>query len=139
MTELSRVRVFFLAYEQANSEFSIEKLAAAYAEVFMFAGPQGVQSVKKDDFVRLLPKRKELFRSAGLAASKLESLESSLLDSKHVLAKTLWNMRFERSGKEPVESRNGSTYILRADGDSFQIVFQLDHQDLTKRITELFG
>ncbi len=139
MTELSRVKEFFVAYEQANAEFSIEKLAAAYADVFMFAGPQGVQSLKKDDFVRVLPKRKEFFRAAGLAASKLESLESSLLDSKHVLAKTIWNMCFERSGKEPVESRNGSTYILRANGDSFQIVFQLDHQDLTKRVTELSG
>jgi hypothetical protein len=139
MIELSRVREFFLAYEQANANFSIEQLAIAYADVFMFAGPQGVQSVKKDDFVRLLPKRKEFFRAAGLASSKLESLESSLLDSKHALAKALWKMSFERSGNEPVESLNGSTYILRANGDSFQIVFQLDHQDLNKRVTELFG
>jgi hypothetical protein len=137
MTELSKVTEFFATYEQANAEFSIDKLAAAYADVFMFAGPQGVQSVKKDDFVRLLSKRKEFFRNAGLAASKLDSLKPSLLDSQHVLAKVIWNMRFERSGKVPVESRNGTTYVLRANGDSFQIVFQLDHQDLAKRIAEL--
>jgi len=48
----------------------------------------------------------------------------------------MWNMCFERIGQEPVESHNASTYILRANGDSFQIVFQLDHQDLMKRLTE---
>jgi len=139
MIELSRVREFFAAYEHANAEFSIDKLAAAYADVFMFAGPQGVQSVNKVDFIRLLPRRKESFRAAGLSVSKLDSLEPLPLDSTHVLVKAMWTMSFERSGKEPAESHNASTYILRAHGDSFQIVFQLDHQDLAKRVMELCG
>jgi len=89
MTELRNITEFFAAYEQANAEFSIDKLAAAYADVFMFAGPQGVQPVAKPDFVRLLPKRKEFFRNAGLTASKLDSLESLPLDPQHVLAKVI--------------------------------------------------
>jgi hypothetical protein len=52
----------------------------------MFADPQRVQSVKKEDFVKVLPKRKELFKSVGLVSSNIESLETSKLDSKFGLS-----------------------------------------------------
>jgi hypothetical protein len=91
----ANVREFFDGYGKANAEFDVPKIAAFYADVFMFGGPQGVQCVKKEDFVRVLPKRKEFFRSAGLVSSKIESLEASSLESKYVLVKTVWKMRFE--------------------------------------------
>jgi ketosteroid isomerase-like protein len=133
----ANVREFFDGYEKANAEFDIRNIAALYADVFMFAGPQGVQCVKKEDFVRVLPKRKEFFRSAGLVSSQIESLEASNLDSKYVLAKAVWKMRFESSTGLPIDSENSATYILAETGDSFQIVVQLDHQDLMKKVQDL--
>ena len=133
----ANVREFFAGYEKANAEFEIPKIAALYADVFMFGGPQGVQCIKKEDFVRVLPKRKEFFRSAGLVSSKIESLESSNLDSKYVLVKIVWKMRFESSTGLPIDSENSTTYILAGTGDSFQIVVQLDHQDLMKKVQDL--
>jgi hypothetical protein len=135
--ENTEVKSFFTRYEAANAVFDAEQIAACYAEVFLFGGPAGVQSVKKEDFVKVLPRRKEFFRSRGLASSSLDSLEASALDSKYTLAKVVWNMRFERSGGEPVYSQNAASYILSRADDSFQIVFQIDHQDLTKRLQEL--
>jgi hypothetical protein len=76
------VKEFFDGYERANAEFEVQRIAALYADVFMFGDPQGVQSVKKEDFVRVLPRRKEFFKSVGLLSSKIESLEASKLDSK---------------------------------------------------------
>jgi hypothetical protein len=133
----ANVREFFVGYEKANAEFEIPNIAALYADVFMFGGPQGVQSVKKEDFVRVLPKRKEFFRSVGLVSSKIESLEASNLDSKYVLVKAVWKMRFESSTGLPIDSENSTTYILAGTGDSFQIVVQLDHQDLMKKVQDL--
>ena len=78
-----------------------------------------------------------MFRSVGLLSSKIESLEASKLDSKYVLVKAVWQMRFERRTGEPLDSQNSTTYILSAVGDSFQIVFQIDHQDLTKKVQDL--
>jgi hypothetical protein len=140
MSELQaevEVKEFFDRYERANAEFEVQRIAALYADVFMFGNPEGVQSVKKEDFVRVLPKRKEYFRSVGLLSSKIDSLAASKLDSKYVLVKAVWQMRFERRTGEPVDSQNSTTYILSAVGDSFQIVFQIDHQDLTKKVQEL--
>jgi hypothetical protein len=138
MSELHvEVKEFFARFERANAEFDVQKIAALYADVFMFGNPEGVQAVKKEDFVRVLPKRKEFFRSLGLLSSKIDSLEASQLDSKYVLVKAVWQMRFERRTGEPVDSQNSTTYILSAFGDSFQIVFQIDHQDLTKKVQDM--
>ena len=83
MSELNvEVKEFFDGYERGNAEFEVQGIAALYADVFMFGDPQGVQSVKKEDFVRVLPRRKEFFKSVGLVFSKIESLEASTLDSK---------------------------------------------------------
>lgn len=138
MSELNaRVKEFFDGYERANAEFEVERMASLYADVFMFGDRRGTQSVKKEDFVRVLPRRKEFFKSVGLVSSKAASLEVSQLDSKYVLVKVVWTMRFESSTREPVDTQNSATYILSIVGDSFQIVFQVDHQDLTKRLQEL--
>lgn len=131
------VESFFARYESANEVFDVEQIATCYADVFMFGGPEGVQAVKKEDFVKVLPRRKEFFRSRGLAASKVESLEASTLDAKYTLVKVIWNMRFERSGSEPIHSRNSATYILSRTNDELRIVFQIDHQDMGKRAQEI--
>ena len=133
----AEVKSFFTGYETANAIFDVEQIAACYADVFMFGGPEGVQCVKKADFLKILPRRKEFFRSQGLVSSSIDSLEASALDSKYTLVKVIWNMRFDRGASEPVYSQNAASYILsRTDGRS-QIVFQIDHQDLGRRVQEL--
>ncbi len=134
MTDVKQqVTEFFAVFARANAEFDVPAIANLYADVFMFAGPQGAQAVRKEDFVKVLPKRKEFFKSAGLVSSKVESIEASSLDARYASAKVKWRMRFERLGAEPAENDNFATYILSSSGDSFQIVFQFDHQDLAKK------
>jgi len=136
-SENTDVKSFFTRYEAANATFDVQRIAACYAEVFMFGGPEGVQCVKKEDFLKVLPRRKEFFRSRGLVSSKIDSLAASTLDSKYTLVRVVWKMRFDRSGSEPIYSQNAASYIVSRAHDSFQIVFQIDHQDLTKRLQEL--
>src|SRR5215472_15529503 len=130
--ENAEVKLFFARYEAANAVFDVEQIAACYADVFLFGGPAGVQCVKKEDFVKVLPRRKEFFRSRGLASSTVETLAASMLDPKYTLVKVVWKMRFDRSAGEPVCSQNAAPYVLSKVNDGFQIVFQIDHQDLTK-------
>ena len=136
-SENTEVKSFFARYEAANAIFDVEQIAACYSDVFMFGGPDGVQCVKKEDFLKVLPRRKEFFRSRGLVSSNIDSLTATTLDSKYTLAKVVWNMRFDRSASGPISSQNTASYILSGVNDHFQIVFQIDHQDLTKRLEEL--
>ena len=99
--ENAEVQSFFAGYEAANAIFDVEQIAACYADVFLFGGPEGVQCVKKEDFLKVLPRRKEFFRSRGLVSSNIDSLEVSTLDSKYTLVKVLWTMRFDRGASEP--------------------------------------
>jgi hypothetical protein len=131
------VKSFFTGFETANAIFDVEQIAACYADAFLFGGPDGVQCVNKDDFLKVLPRRKEFFRSRGLVSSKIDSLEGSALDSKYTLVKVIWNMRFERDASEPISSQNAASYILARTDYGFQIVFQIDHQDLRKTTQEL--
>ena len=136
-SESAEVKSFFAGYEAANANFDVEQIVACYADVFLFGGPENVQCVKKEDFLKLLPRRKEFFRSRGLVSSRIDSLEATVLDSKYTLVKVFWNMRFERSASEPIYCQNAASYVLSRTNDRSQIVFQIDHQDLTKRLQEL--
>ena len=133
----AEVKSFFAGYEAANATFDVEQIAACYADVFMFGGPDGVRSVKKEDFLKVLPRRKEFFRSRGLVSSKIDSLEASALDSKYTMAKVIWSMRFARDLSQPIDSQNAASYILSKTDNRLEIVFQIDHQDLAKRLQEL--
>jgi hypothetical protein len=46
-------------------------------------------------------------------------------------------MRFESRTGLPIDSENSATYILGGTDGSCQIVFQLDHQDLMKKVQDL--
>jgi hypothetical protein len=128
---------FFRLYEQANRDFDAQSIAKLYADTFMFGGPQGVQAVKKEDFVKILPRRKEFMTTAGLLSSHVDSVQASTLDSKYVLAKTVWNMSFRDTNAKEVTRKISATYVLSNIGESFEIVLQLDHQDLMKIVQDL--
>lgn len=103
----------------------------------MFGNAQGVQVVKKEDFVKVLPQRKDFMKTAGLLSSRVDSVETSTLDSKYILVKTVWNMSFQATSRDEVTRKTSATYVLSAVGNSFEIVFQLDHQDLMKIVQNL--
>src|SRR6202049_893396 len=128
---------FFRLYEQANNDFDVQLISKLYADTFMFANLQGVQAVKKEDFVKVLPRRKDFMKAAGLLSSRVDFVEATALDSKYMLVKTVWNLRIRANNGDEVASKTSATYILSTVGDSFEIVFQVDHQDLTKIVQDL--
>jgi hypothetical protein len=130
---------FFRRYEQANDDFDVQLISKLHADTFMFANLQGVQAVKKEDFVKVLPRRKDFMKAAGLLSSRVDSVEATMLDSKYMLVKTVWNMRIRGNNGDELACKTSATYVLSTLGDSFEIVLQVDHQDLTKTIQDLRG
>ena len=128
---------FFRVYEQANNDFDVLLISKLYADTFMFANQQEVQAVKKEDFVKVLPRRKNFMKAAGMLSSRVDSVEGSKLDSKYMLVKTVWKMRIRTNKGDEVTRNTSATYILSTIGDSFEIVFQVDHQDLMKILQDV--
>jgi hypothetical protein len=131
------VREFFNNYAKATGPFDLAFFGSAYGDTFMFAGPSGTQTVKLDDFLRVLPKRQAFFEAVGLKSSTIQSLEETRLDDDYVMVKAHWRMRFEKDAERRVVDESSATYILRRRDGSMRIVFQLDHQDLTQRARDL--
>ena len=128
---------FLRLYEQANNDFDVPLIAKLYADTFMFGNPQGVQAVRKEDFVKVLRRRKEFMKTAGLLSSRVDSVHTSALDSKYLLVQTVWNMSFRASNGDEVTRKASASYVLSTVGESFEIVLQLDHQDLMKIVQDL--
>lgn len=129
-----QVQEFFVTYQEANSSSDITAIGSLYADTFMFAGPHGVQSVKKDEFLKVIPKMKAHFSSLGLSETRLQSVQVNPLDSRYLLASVVWRMTLHNApGTQHVDA--SATYVLaREQGGALSIVFQIDHQDLASVI-----
>ena len=132
-----RVKAFFDQYESNIGGSDPAAIATQYGESFVFAGPQGAQALKRDDFVKVLPKRQGFFKSVGLRSSRVVALEEASFDDRCVLVKAQWRMQFGSAPAPVSELDLCATYLLQQQPDGLRIVFQLDHDDLTKRVQEL--
>lgn len=132
-----KVTELFEAFERAIGGSDPDFLGRAYAETFMFGGPGGVQSVKRDDFLKAIPKRAAFFEATGLKSTTLGPLEETRLDEHYRMVHATWIMRFEKDPESPIISETAASYVLYERDGSLQIVFQLDHQDLGQRVQEL--
>lgn len=124
------VQVFFKAYETANSTSDFTAIGDSYAETFLFAGPHAVHSVRREDFLKIVPKMKSQFAALGLTGTSMASVETTNLDSRYVLAKVRWEITL-RTPQDLLKCCDAfATYVLQRCDDKLSIVFQLDHQDL---------
>jgi hypothetical protein len=131
------VRAFCEAYERANSISDFAAIGGLYAETFLFAGPHGAQAVKKEDFLKVIPRMKAHFALLGLADNQMSSAETEILDSRYALVKVGWSMTLRTPDRLLKNLEIFATYILqRGEGDKLSIVFQLDHQDLASVIAD---
>jgi hypothetical protein len=64
------VKAFFETYEKANSTSDFAAIADLYAETFLFAGRDAAQSVRKVDFLKVIPRMRDHFASLGLTGSR---------------------------------------------------------------------
>jgi hypothetical protein len=101
----------------------------------MFAGPNGARTVRKEDFLKIIPKMKAYFASIGLSETCLHSVETVAVDSKYLLAKAGWKMTVRDQNGDCRQLDAFATYVLeRKDADTLCIVMQIDHQDLATLI-----
>ena len=131
-----RVKEFFLQYERANSSSNMSLIGDLYADTFMFGGPHGVQAVKKEDFLKVVPRLKRHLSSMGLVETQLHSVETKPLDSKYLLANVGWRMTVRSSSGHKNVDAIATYVLLRGQGDVLSIVFQIDHQDLASVIKD---
>lgn len=121
---------FVQRFAELNSKGTPEAAAGLFAATFLAAGPQGATCVRNEDFVRMLPKRKELFERAGWRKTELVAVEESMLGARYALAKTRWRFAFERSGGAGEDVMVESSFLVDCGVEPWRIVLYLAHQDI---------
>jgi hypothetical protein len=134
------VRAFFETYAEANSTLDVAAIGDLYAETFFFAVRNAARPVRREDFLKVVPRMKEHFASLGLTGTRLSSVETTELGSGYALAKVRWAMTL-RTGKGLDKTFDAfATYLMqRDDHDKLSILFQLDHQDLAAMVKQEGG
>lgn len=124
------VEDFFRTFEHNTNHGDAAALTSPFAAVFLAAGPQGANCVRKEDFALALPKRKKLFEGLGLRTTELIGIDTESLDARYTMARARWNMSFANESGSAHEIVVDSTYIVDTGVDPFQIVLYLAHQDI---------
>lgn len=121
---------FFGDFERNSNAGETMASVSQFADVFMFAGPDGVQTVRASDFALALPKRKKLFDQMGCQSTKLVTMSETKLDGRYVLVETEWLMTFARDEGRSDEVLAGSAFLIDTGGTALKIVLYLTHQDI---------
>jgi hypothetical protein len=125
-----QVNDFFSRFERASRSSDFSAFEELYAVRFMFGGPEGIQVVEREDFLKMIPRMKAKLSSMGLFDSRVQTVEAYQLDSRYFLAKTSWKMGI-RGSSWSIYVDVFATYVLeRGIADAMSIIFQIDHQDL---------
>jgi len=130
------MKTFLENYERANSVGDFSALSDLYADQFIFASPNGSQNIKKEDFLKVIPKRKQFFLSIGLKETKLGTFSFSELDEFYIQIKAQWEMTIQIPKGNAVLIVE-STYIVENRAGVSRIVLQIDHQDLMAKVNAL--
>lgn len=125
------IKQFFQRFERANASSDLETLGSLYADTFVFGGVNGVKVLKKEDFLKVVPRMKAHYTSMGLSETQLKSVEDIAINAKYVLAKAGWRMKI-RDLKNSCKGIDAfATYLLEwRDDNTLSIIVQIDHQDL---------
>ncbi len=123
-----QVQQFFADFEEASRVMDWSRYGDMFLPQFMNLDPDSSGSVARDDLIAFLPHRKAIFDGAGATGTTLASLETEPLDSRHVVARTTWDVAFDHE-HEPVVLR--STFLLRHE-DRWRIAVYLNHGSLSE-------
>ena len=126
----SAMETFFENFENNSNSSETGAVISQFAEMFLFAGPQGARAIAADAFALALPRRKKQFEEMGRRSTDLISLRETTLGNHYVMAETEWQMTFAQGEKSPEEIRVASTFIVYTGDEQPKIVFYLPQHDV---------
>lgn len=101
-------------------------MAGLYAEQFVAAGPKGVISQGRDQFLNNADKAAEFYRSVGQEAATLISAKETWFGEFYVMVTVHWGARF-KALPELVEF--DVSYLVQLTDETPKIILFISHED----------
>ena len=132
---------FFEAYADGFNQAlagrpDVAAISGRFADVFIAAGPGGVEAGKNDsDFPQMLEKGFDFYRSIGTKRMAVRGIDVMPIDPLHALVTVHWDSEYEPREGNPVSIAFEVHYLMQAVGGAPRIVVFIagDEQALLRR------
>lgn len=124
---IAAIEAVFAEFEDASSREEWARFDGLFLPTFLSLDPATAAPLERQALIGFLPRRRGIFERAGASGTRLATLEVTQLDPIHALARTTWDVLFDRT-HDPVTLR--STFLLRHTEDGWRIAVYLNHESL---------
>jgi hypothetical protein len=121
-----RINALFEDYGKAFSSLALQKTAQLYSETFIGAGPKGIISNTRDEFIKNADKAAEFYRSVGQEKAEIKSMKETWFSENYVMVTIHWAAHF-KSLDEPVEF--DVSYLVQLTEEKPKIILFISHED----------
>jgi hypothetical protein len=129
-----RVEKLFADYGKAFSALALQKTAQLYADDFIAAGPKGIISQKRDEFLKNADKAAEFYRSVGQEKAEIRSMKETWFSPHYVMVTIHWAAHFKTLEK-PAEF--DVSYLVQLTEKDPKIILFISHEDEEETMREL--
>jgi hypothetical protein len=129
-----RIKALFADYGKSFSALALQNAAHLYADAFIAAGPKGVISQTRDEFLKNADKAAEFYRKVGQERAEIKSMKETWFSDNYVMVTVHWAAHFKKLSK-PVEF--DVSYLVQLTDDKPKIILFISHEDEQEAMKEL--
>lgn len=129
-----RIDALFEGYGKAFSALEMRRIAGLYGEHFVAAGPTGVISQSREEFLDNADKAAEFYRSVGQESAKIISAKQTWFGENYAMVTIHWGVTFKSLDK-PVEF--DVSYLVQLTDDKPRIILFISHEDEQETMKKL--
>lgn len=122
----NRIEALFKDYGKAFSAMEMRRIAGLYGKDFVAAGPKGVISQSREEFLNNADKAAEFYRSVGQESAEIVSAKESWFSENYVMVTIHWAAKFKTLAR-PVEF--DVSYLVQLTDDEPKIILFISHED----------
>jgi hypothetical protein len=129
-----RIEALFRDYGKAFSELALQDTAQLYAATFIAAGPKGIISQTRKEFLANAAKAAEFYRSVGQKSAKALAMKETWYSKNYAMVTIHWGVTFETLDK-PAEF--DVSYLVQLTDDPPRIILFISHEDEAETMKRL--
>jgi hypothetical protein len=129
-----RIKALFEDYGKSFSALELQKHGRFFADTFVAAGPKGVISQGRDEFIKNADEAAAFYRKVGQESVEIKSMKETWFSENYVMVTVHWAAHFKKLAK-PVEF--DVSYLVQLTEDKPKIILFISHEDEQEVMEEL--
>lgn len=125
----------FADYEKAFNQLDIKKNAEFFSDSFISAGPKGIITQNKEEFLSKAKQASEFYRSVGQTSARIISKTFTPLSNLYCIATIHWGVTFRKTGNKLIEF--DVSYIIYEGKEKPEIILFISHEDEEEAMKKL--